>query len=166
MADDEKINRLKLLLKIIFQFENNDLDFGIYRILNIKRKEIAEFIDKELFDIVKEKIKTVEDNSELKKELESLKGDIEKNFGCNIEEAKEKYSETPKLKDYLEKEKELQTSEDENTIEEEIYDHIINFFSRYYDKGDFISKRRYSKDNKYAIPYNGEEVYLYWANND
>jgi adenine-specific DNA-methyltransferase len=54
----------------------------------------------------------------------------------------------------------------ENDIEEEIYDDLINFFSRYYDKGDFISKRRYSKANKYAIPYNGEEVYLYWANND
>jgi adenine-specific DNA-methyltransferase len=26
--------------------------------------------------------------------------------------------------------------------------------------------RRYSKENKYAIPYNGEEVLLYWANQD
>ncbi len=32
--------------------------------------------------------------------------------------------------------------------------------------GDFISKRRYSKRQRYAIPYNGEEVYLYWANHD
>ncbi|GAH91232.1 unnamed protein product, partial [marine sediment metagenome] len=41
------------------------------------------------------------------------------------------------------------------------------FFSRYYEDGDFISKRRYSsKNNKYAIPYNGEEVKLYWANFD
>jgi len=37
---------------------------------------------------------------------------------------------------------------------------------RYYQDGDFISKRRYSKRQRYAIPYNGEEVYLYWANND
>lgn len=92
-----------------------DLDFGIYRILNIKKKEISSFIDQELFETIE-------------KELRKLK----------IEEA----------------------------VERQIYDHIINFFSRYYDRGDFISKRRYSKTRKYVIPYNGEEVYLYWVNSD
>jgi adenine-specific DNA-methyltransferase len=166
LSKEERIRKLTLLLKELFQFDNNDLDFGIYRIINIKRKEISEFIDKELFEIIKEKIKTVEDNTELQKNLESLKKEIENTFGCDIIEAKKKYAETPKVKDYVEKEKEFKVSEKESDIEEEIYDNIISFFSRYYDKGDFISKRRYSKDNKYAIPYNGEEVYLYWANND
>lgn len=166
MADKERIEKLKLLLKDLFQFENNDLDFGIYRIINIKKKEISEFIDKELFDIIKEKIKAVEENTELENSLEALKKEIESNFGCDILEAKKKYAETPKVKDYLELEKELKVADKETDIEEEIYDDIINFFSRYYDKGDFVSKRRYSKDNKYSIPYNGEEVYLYWANND
>jgi len=166
MADKDKIDKLKLHLKDLFQFENSDLDFGIYRIINIKRKEIAEFIDKELFDIINEKIKTLGDNSELKKRLELMQKEIEENFGCNIHEAKLKYTETPKVKDYIDKEKELKATEKESEIEGQIYDDIIDFFSRYYDKGDFISKRRYSKDNKYMIPYNGEEVYLYWANND
>lgn len=166
MAKEERIEKLTLLLKDLFQFENSDLDFGIYRVINIKRKEISEFIDTELFEIIKEKIKTLEDNTELQKNLESLKKEIETSFGCDILEAKKKYAETPKVKDYNDKEKELKLADKENDIEEEIYDDIISFFSRYYDKGDFISKRRYSKDNKYAIPYNGEEVYLYWANND
>jgi adenine-specific DNA-methyltransferase len=43
---------------------------------------------------------------------------------------------------------------------------LYTFFSRYWQDGDFISKRRYSKRERYAIPYNGEEVYLYWANHD
>ncbi|MFA5527578.1 MAG: DNA methyltransferase [Peptostreptococcales bacterium] len=166
MSNQENIEKLRLLLKDLFQFENNDLDFGIYRIINIKREEIESFIDKELFDIIKEEIKTLENSSELQKRLEDLKKDIENTFGCNIEDAKKKYIETPKLKDYLLIEKEVKLAEKENEIEDDIYDNIINFFSRYYDKGDFISKRRYSKNNKYAIPYNGEEVYLYWANND
>ena len=166
MSKEERVEKLTLLLKDLFQFENNDLDFGIYRIINIKRKEISEFIDTELFEIIKEKIKTVEDNTELQKNLESLKKEIETSFGCDILDAKKKYAETPKVKDYIEREKELKLADKENDIEEEIYDDIISFFSRYYDKGDFISKRRYSKDSKYAIPYNGEEVYLYWANND
>ncbi|MGM9706725.1 MAG: site-specific DNA-methyltransferase [Prevotella sp.] len=47
----------------------------------------------------------------------------------------------------------------------EVFSHLVTFFSRYYDNGDFISKRRY-KNNTYAIPYNGEEVKLHWANAD
>jgi len=163
---DTSADKLKLLLKDLFQFENNDLDFGIYRIINIKKKEISEFINKDLFEIINEKIKTVGDNSELKSNLEALKTVIESDFGCEILEAKQKYAEVPKVQSYLEKEKEMNLVDKENYIEEEIYDDIISFFSRYYDKGDFISKRRYSKDAKYAIPYNGEEVYLHWANND
>lgn len=50
--------------------------------------------------------------------------------------------------------------------EASIFNHLYHFFSRYYDKGDFMSLRRYSKREKYAIPYNGEEVHLHWANAD
>lgn len=46
-----------------------------------------------------------------------------------------------------------------------VFSHLLTFFSRYYEEGDFISQRRY-KGNTYAIPYNGEEVMLYWANKD
>lgn len=46
-----------------------------------------------------------------------------------------------------------------------VYNHLLTFFARYYDAGDFISQRRY-KGNTYAIPYNGEEVMLHWANKD
>ncbi|WP_432481478.1 hypothetical protein [Moraxella sp. ZY200743] len=42
---------------------------------------------------------------------------------------------------------------------------MLTFFGRYYEEGDFISQRRYKGDT-YAIPYNGEEVLLHWANKD
>lgn len=62
--------------------------------------------------------------------------------------------------------KEIYTNESKiSEKEEQIYAHLYNFFSRYYDEGDFISQRRY-KDEIYAIPYSGEEVKLYWANSD
>jgi len=50
--------------------------------------------------------------------------------------------------------------------EAEIFNALYTFFSRYYDQGDFVTKRRYSRTHKYAIPYNGEEVLLHWANRD
>ena len=46
-----------------------------------------------------------------------------------------------------------------------MFTHLLSFFSRYYDSGDFVSKRRYKGDT-YAIPYAGEEVMLHWANKD
>ena len=51
-------------------------------------------------------------------------------------------------------------------VEADVYNHLYTFFSRYYQDGDFISKRRYARNERYAIPYNGEEVYLHWANRD
>ena len=50
-------------------------------------------------------------------------------------------------------------------LESEVYDHLFSFFRRYYSKGDFLAKRIY-KPGVYSIPYEGEEVTLYWANKD
>ena len=49
--------------------------------------------------------------------------------------------------------------------ENAVYSHLLTFFSRYYDQGDFISQRQVQGDT-YAIPYAGEEVVLHWANKD
>jgi len=43
---------------------------------------------------------------------------------------------------------------------------IVPDFSRYYEAGDFIPKRRYGAREAYAVPYNGEEVLFHWANKD
>ena len=52
-----------------------------------------------------------------------------------------------------------------------MYDHLYRFFERYYDDGDFISRRYYTRETSgkaapFAVPYNGEEVKLHWANAD
>jgi len=38
--------KLKAKLREIFQFENEDLDFGIYRTMNYKRREIGSLLKK------------------------------------------------------------------------------------------------------------------------
>ena len=163
------------LLKDLFQFENEDLDFGIYRIMNYKRKEIENFIDDKLIKEVKnqleivskeerkkveEKLNKISSKSEIKKYLEALAKGDKKRAEIYREDFAKDIEEYERLKKQL---KEIKVSED---LEKEIYNHLINFFSRYYDKGDFISKRRYGKNEKYVVPYNGEEVLLYWANKD
>ena len=48
--------KLKAKLREIFQFESEDLDFGIYRIMNYKRKEIEDFIEKELIGEIRRQL--------------------------------------------------------------------------------------------------------------
>ncbi|MEM4638212.1 MAG: site-specific DNA-methyltransferase [Candidatus Woesearchaeota archaeon] len=58
-----------------------------------------------------------------------------------------------------------QTSND--TAINQTFNDLYNFFSRYYEDGDFITQFRISSDGfKYAIPFNGEEVKLHWATQD
>lgn len=61
--------------------------------------------------------------------------------------------------------KSLAEGADLSALETDVYSALYSFFNRYYEDGDFISKRRY-KEGVYAIPYEGEEVKLYWANQD
>ncbi len=55
-VDSVSLAALKAFLNKLFQFESQDLDFGIYRILNIKSKEIKAFIDSLLTNKVKEQL--------------------------------------------------------------------------------------------------------------
>jgi len=171
MAEDTLKNRLKDKLKEIFQFENDDLDFGIYKIINYKRDEIKKFIEKDLIEEIENELKLIkeEEVNSVKENIEQIKKKIKETFGENaIEDGKLKgeFKNTPLGEKYLNTEKQLEKIGVSEDLEKEIFNHLINFFSRYYDEGDFISQRRYGKKEKYIIPYNGEEVLLYWANKD
>lgn len=58
-----------------------------------------------------------------------------------------------------------ETTVDKAALEADVYDHLHRFFRRYYAEGDFLANRVY-KAGVYAIPYEGEEVKLHWANRD
>lgn len=147
---------LKAKLKEIFQLDRNDLDFGLYRIMNLKAAEVSNFIDNELLPQVKEGLKSysLNDNKAITEELKKAEEQA-KELGMNPEDA-------PKVKELKAK---LKDSFDSEKIENEIYSDLYNFFKRYYSEGDFLSLRRY-KEGVYALPYEGEEVKLHWANAD
>ena len=106
------LDELTTKLREIFQIDRPDLDFGIYRIMNSRAKDMDDYLRRRLPAAVKAAFPAGNDASEAA-----------------------------------------------------VYNHLLTFFARYYDAGDFISQRRY-KGNTYAIPYNGEEVMLHWANKD
>lgn len=147
---------LKQTLNKVFQLDQADLDFGIYRIMNQKREEIENFLDNDLLPQVKEVIggATDTDTTALQTELEKLTQTL-RDVGAAPESSSK----------YLELKAQLDATPDTKRLEEEVFSLLTNFLRRYYDKGDFISQRRY-KEGVYAIPYAGEEVKLHWANHD
>lgn len=160
------------LLKKLFQFDCAELDFGIYRIMNHKRAAIEQFIDKDLLNGVAMELTSgsLAHESSLAQQLTEVAEQIKENFGEEAIDAEgnldEKYSGTPRGKQYLELKAKAGKAKARPELEAMIFNHLYSFFSRYYDEGDFMALRRYSKRDKYAIPYNGEEVYLHWANSD
>lgn len=172
-----KKEKFQKLLKELFQFDCADLDFGIYRIMNYKRAVIERFINEDLPKRIAEELEQVARAEQAKaqealaaarqKVLDALGDDALDDDALDAEgNLAEKYRETRAGREYLESQQRAKVSRSREALEAAIYNHLYTFFSRYWEDGDFISKRRYSKKERYAIPYNGEEVYFYWANYD
>ena len=163
---------LQKLLRELFHFDSADLDFGIYRIMNQKRDMIEHFIQEDLIETIDKEYEILlsEEKSKINEDLNELRNEIENNIGKNAfhnnDEIKLEFVELPIVKKYQNKKLLIDKQIKIDNEVAEIFSHLYHFFSRYYSDGDFISKRRYSKKQKYIVPYNGEEVKLYWANND
>lgn len=151
-----QFQNFKDTLAKVFMLDHAELDFGIYRIMNQKRKEIEDYLNNTLAAEVKQ---VLEDNmgsrvNELRTQLRDAENNarslgIDPNNVPSIQTLKQQ----------------IATEGSPEDMENEVYSHLSTFFRRYYDGGDFISQRRYKKD-VYAIPYEGEEVKLHWANAD
>ena len=163
----------KNLLEELFQLDKPDLDFGIYRILNLKSKEVRNFLDTEL----KEKIDSAcsKVSGEKKSDIKAEIGKVEKyfldNFGTGYESLSAElknntakvFQENKEL--YLNLKSKLEAVLAAEDLKPNIYNDLYKFFNRYYEGGDFLTQPR-AGDNTYMIPYNGEEVKLHWATSD
>lgn len=149
-------DKLKRLLEELFQFDRKDLDFGIYRIMNHRRDEILKFLDHDLLPQVHDAFSEYRagDEAQVREDLARL----EKTLG----DAGVTAESSPK---YLALKVKLAETKDLSALENEVYSDLYTFFRRYYKNGDFLSLRRY-KPGVYAVPYEGEEVKLHWANAD
>ena len=160
------------LLRELFQFDCADLDFGVYRIMNHKREVIEKFISEDLVKAVSEVLDrgALHDQELAVNELQETAQLIKETLGNKALDAdgklQESFHDIPIGKKYEKLRKRAYGARSREALKTDIFNHLFAFFSRYYQDGDFISKRRYSKQQRYAIPYNGEEVYLHWANSD
>lgn len=151
--------KLKLKLRELFELDKADLDFGIYRIIRQRHTEITEFLDKHLEKTVREvltshgQLQQAGIEEDLRKaEAAAQAAGITPEQSPRVMELREKYGKGTDL----------------NATADEVYSHLLTFFSRYYQEGDFLGLHRSTVHGreKYMIPYNGEEVKLVWANMD
>jgi len=156
--------RLLKKLKELFQLDQPDLDFGFYRIMHAKAEQVERFIDNDLLQIVTEAFGQVD---------EARTRELQAAYDKAVKEAREDYgaAEPEKTPKAQRAKAALDAVKNSASSESEIYDHLYRFFERYYDNGDFISRRYYARETSgkaapFAVPYNGEEVKLHWANAD
>ena len=160
---NERLDRFTKLLKEIFELDKSDLNFGIYRVMNLRKTQIEEFLTQRLPQMVQVTLTPFVQGS--KEEIRAQMTQIEENvaaMGMTVDTLPDT---APMKQKYIQLQKQLTEGTDLAALETDVYSALYSFFNRYYDDGDFISKRRY-KEGVYAIPYEGEEVKLYWANQD
>ena len=152
-----KFQELVAKLREIFQIDRPELDFGIYRILNARAGEINDYLENRLAEKVQAALSSGNESQreQVVRELKEKEAQYQAD-GINPDTV-------PKVLEL--RQKLAQYSAGANEHENAVFSHLLAFFSRYYQDGDFISQRRYKGDT-YAIPYAGEEVMLHWANKD
>jgi len=162
------------LLRDLFQFDVADLDFGVYRVLNEKRGDIKRFIKEDLVEGVRKELRAFEEGKieKLKEEVEAERQNVQQYISEDAIQPDGSVSDDVNrdlgaIQDYLEARERLESAKLSKETERRIYDDLARFFNRYYDSGDFVTKRRFAVgDSKYYVPYDGEEVLLHWANRD
>ncbi len=153
------LERLKGLLREMFQLDRGDLDFGLYRIMNLKAKEVAAFLDEDLLPQVRAELQLASDEERQRLEQEEREA---------IQKARELLLDPEDAPAIQQLRRRLAAVQKEAMAEADVYNHLANFFDRYFAEGDFIAQRRYSSGGRaaYLLPYAGEEVKLHWANAD
>lgn len=160
---DKYRTRLINLLKELFQLDQPELDFGFYKIMHAKSVQISRFLEQDLLDVIRDVFGEVDDQR---------LADAKAHYEAAIEQAKKFGAPDPEQTDGVKEAKaQYEQAKDGGNAESDIYDHLYRFFERYYDNGDFMSRRYYARESDsraapYAVPYDGREVYLHWANKD
>lgn len=158
MAESNLV-KLKLLLAELFMLDQADLDFGIYRVMNAKRAEVTRFLDHDLLPQARTELEKISTGDRAGLESELAKA-VQNALALGLSAAEAERVE--KVKNLR---AQLAATVDVSALENEVLSDLANFFRRYYSAGDFLALRRY-KAGVYAIPYEGEEVKLHWANAD
>ena len=172
--NNKQLTRLTGLLKDLFQLDQPELDFGLYKIMHAKSVQITQFLENDLLKEIDAAF-GARDSASSEQLIQQAKAKLFESLGEASLDANGQlnasFASLPAGKKYLEDVAKAEAVKDSLGADAEIYDHLYRFFERYYDNGDFLSRRYYARESDtraapYSVPYDGREVYLHWANKD
>ena len=174
----EALNTLHDKLREMFHFAQNELDFGIFRILKLKHAEVNRFIDDELIDIVENALAEVTGTlwdsqlGEVKEFVQEEGGATEHGYLDDIAENRQQLINflTYKQREDLVAPLESDPGALKEKLAAGVYNHIHNFFERYYRDGDFGYNDRstalYQVDYRDEADYTGTDILFHWKCRD
>lgn len=146
MPQQDSLTKLQRLLRNIFQFDLAELDFGIYRILNQRRGRIEKFLTEELPEAVDAEFgkAEAEERQRLEEELEELIDEARETAGEKNVKADGTIAESARsvrvvdglAKQIEAKKHELEGVQVSEAARAQVFNHLYNFFSRYYEDGE------------------------------
>ena len=174
----EALNTLREKLRDMFHFSHNDLDFGIFRILKIKRDEVHQFIQEKLPSIVDKALSQVTD-ALYDSQLAEVKAYVSREGGATEQAYLNDISGNLQvLIDFLEYKQQdeliapLQINPEDlkSKLAFRIYNHVHSFFEGYYRDGDFGYNDRSTAQYKVDYPdetnYDGTDTLFHWKCRD
>lgn len=172
---DHQAKFVRLLHDQILKLDQAELDFGLYRILNRRRADIRDYLETELPGILRRAVGgAVEKRA---KELETQLADLTTKLNAGAQgmgyEAgafvngellpelpegpnTQKYRQLRQEQAYLQAQQSLSGSE-----MDQLYLHLLTFFGRYYQGGDFLPVPRRGRA-RYLAPYGGQDTLFHW----
>ena len=191
MTSQTAFSQLQAFLKEMFQFDDHDLDFGIYRIIRLKQHFIGAFIDGEGKDslqaVVKDALAGVQQTSaeaarnwlaafaaQFGKQGEKLWQPLAENPNdASARQGFEKLLELAEEPDRKQAEHHLETLAQAEKLslpdlEARVYNHLLNFFGLYYSNGDFGYNTRaaHAFQVPYEAGYDGADTMFHWKHKD
>ncbi|MFO7839607.1 MAG: hypothetical protein R6X08_08940, partial [Desulfosalsimonadaceae bacterium] len=191
MTSQTAFSQLQAFLKEMFQFDDHDLDFGIYRIIRLKQHFISAFIDGEGEDslqaVVKDALAGVQQTSA--ETARNWLSAFAAQYGRQGEKLWQPLAENPndatarqgfeKLLELAEEPERKQAEHHLETLaqaqklslpdlEARVYNHLLNFFGLYYSNGDFGYNTRaaHAFQVPYEAGYDGADTMFHWKHKD
>ena len=128
---NERLDRFVKLLKEIFELDKSDLDFGIYRVMNLRKTQIETFLADRLPEMVQETLAPFAQGS--KEEIHNQTTQIEENaagMGMTVDALPDT---APLKQKYIALQKQLAEGTDLAALETDVYSALYSFFNRYYE---------------------------------
>lgn len=181
-----EFDQLRSFLGQLFQLEEHELDFGIYRIIRLKKRFIQAFIDGEGEDSLRGTVtRALGDVRDARNEIaRNWLRALADNFGTKGREYCSRFMSSPNEKNATDlrgilsllEEDERSRAEgymsnllssntlEEKMLEERVYNYLLSFFELYYQNGDFGYNTRASAAFKvpYETEYDGADTMYHW----